>query len=165
MGSILRMTGRPPSREARRMDVMCSVRLTPMRAARRSNLTIKLGGKRTVMSSGIVFPTVSCVPRVIRTARADVGKRSVQVPVKARLQSLSKFDLSSLEQARQAEALPSASLISASDAFSASLTVTPPNPKKPPSDEASATVSPMSWSHALTAALSSGAFLSSAAAT
>jgi hypothetical protein len=145
---------------------MCSVRLTPMWAARRSNLTIKLGGKRTIMSSGMVFPTVSYVPRAVRTGCRECAKKRSAHAGKGAIAAIArkqfKFDLS---LSRQAEALPSASSISASEAFSASLTVTPPSPKKPPSDEASATASPMSRSHVLTAAPSSGAFLSREAAT
>jgi hypothetical protein len=101
---------------------------------------------------------MSRAPQIQRAA--DVRKRSAcagEGAVASIARKRFKFDLS---RPRQAEALPSASSISASEAFSASLTVTPPSPKKPPSDEASATVSPMSRSHNLTAAPSSGALLS-----
>ena len=49
------------------------------------------------------------------------------------------------------------------EALSASVTLTPPKPRKPPSEAASATCSAICFSQALNAALSAGAFASEVA--
>src|SRR6185503_11981180 len=101
-------------------------------------------------------PDGSFEPGVISLAITPATKPIMMVKI---------IPIVSSDQAEAGDLRESAAEISANVAFSASLTVTPPNPKNPPSFPASAAFCATAWSQDLNATASSGALESTISAT